>query len=161
MTQKSKKEDAPPRKRQFTWPRPMADRVYSKVRGWHMVYDNGRPVNPRKMPHPRYGEDAPITVTTRYKHQIPFNLNELQWMAETFTEENPDTSVARIMTLAKDRHLKAQEQQVIGVGAEWEQEYDLEREEVFYMKRLLERIMLGRPTPMQIKEEKRRIESSW
>lgn len=145
--------------REFTWPLPMADSVYRTLHMWLVGYENGDPVNPRRVPHPNKSDEH-VVICERYRHKKPFRLNELQWLSDTLNTENDETAPAKIMKKAVELHQNMQDEQKIGFGGEYFHEFDFAREEVQWMYNLLSVIRRGGRTPMQLKDSKKSIEDT-
>ena len=143
----------------FTFPRGLGELVLGKVLRWENGYNNGVPVDVRKVPHPTI-QDLMETHILRTRHTIPFKYNELKWLAGTLKLEDSKTTQTEIFAQAVKKH---EDLQAIGrakIGVEWNHEFALTRDEVSYISLLLQRIRIGRATPSEVKEEKEKIEKA-
>lgn len=168
---KEKPAPQPTRKRQFSWPHGLADRVLSKIQTWHLAYEKGEPSGPRgrrptkAITNPLDPEEKVLAPPAAYKHAIAFSINELRWLNETLQEEagvdgelmpNPSAEVHR----AAAAFLKAYETHVAYIKrnpeftGEKPQEYVLKREEVRAIFSTLRQLKYGRQTFGQQAEAK-------
>lgn len=152
MTEKVQK------KRKFHWIAGAADGALRLIRIWYQGYYSSPLAKPTQRKIVQRGSDpeSKTVEVTRYEHNLSFTLNQLDWLAKTFNEENPETSVSKAFNKALKNHKKQIEKEP-NTTAPFGQWYDFSFEEVRYVYNILERIKYGRLTPGQEQEKQQEL----
>lgn len=96
------------RKREFTWPRGVADAVAATVERWLRQYRMNRdgvvPTDMRVVGDETDRTSATV-VASRYKHRVSFRLNGLQWLVRTLRLDDPQSNACKTFEKALEEHL--------------------------------------------------------
>lgn len=161
QTPKQQKKTEEPRERHFEWYGGMSDAVLREIRKWYIKYqrvlngDQGIPPNEitqKTINNKDQDEDRRSIKILRFKQNIGFNYNQIQWLSKTITEEDPRTGPARAFNKAYEKFKLHRQNNPADTGMRGE-EYDFSFEEVRYIYEVLSAIKLGRLTPGQKKDE--------
>jgi hypothetical protein len=97
-------------RKQWTWPRGLADKVYLSMIRWNHGYDKGRVAKARVAANARYGMELPDTIIEARIHDITFTYSELKWLsgilcleAEGYGENNQTKIFKRALEIFEEK----------------------------------------------------------
>lgn len=138
-------------RKQWSWPTGLADKMYYIIRKWDNQYERtGRIYKSRRVPHERYGEEMPETEIIMRIHTLAFTYPELKWLNSILQTEDENTTQARIFAEAQKVFEQKQEKGMAPPGFSLSFDLALTRDEVAYLRMLLECIgKYRKPTPSE------------
>ena len=148
------------KKKQWSWPLGLANTVYFKIRKWFNQYENSGVIHKSKrVPHERFGMDIPETKIIMRLHTVAFTYPEIKWLCQILQTEDPNTTQCKIFDKCKELFEQMQESGRVAAGVQYPFERAMTKDEVGYVKMLLECIgIYRRPTPSERRAAGEQIE---
>lgn len=138
-------------RKQWSWPQGMAFSVYQRITKWFNHYDDGQIHKSKRIPSERFGLEIPDTKVLLRVHTISFRYNEVKWLKDMLVLEDPNTSQSKVFEILTKKFEDQQDAGRTAPGAELPFQVALTKDEVGYIKILLDCLFYKKPTPSERK----------